>query len=128
MIRNYLEKHIASKVNRYEQERFKATCLLHETLNMYNKCILEINVWPWWVYAHMKPGHSRYCRLLLKMIYGHTGLGCHTARFSNDSNLCKICDDCAPENVCHMLFCCNALQFLKGCNYGVLWKMRHLQH
>ena len=100
---------IASKVNESEQKRFKVTCLLYQTLDLYSKCIFEISIWPWWVYAHIKPEHGQPCRLLLKLIYGHSGLGCHVSKFSNESALCKLCHDNSYESVCHMLFCCKAL-------------------
>ena len=61
------------------------------------------------VYAHIKPEHGQLCRLLLKLIYGHSGLGCHVSKFSNESALCKLCHDNSYESVCHMLFCCKAL-------------------
>ena len=95
---------IKSSVMSHEEERFRCTTMMYNTLQIYNQCIDSIQMCPWWTYIQQNPGAVKKCMVLLRMLVGQTCFRCDTYRFGKHSNLCVLCDQFVPETLQHVFF------------------------
>ena len=96
-----------------EKKQLSATLCMHKSLRMFEKCILDIKMWSWWVFTHHFPQYMHKVRVLGRMLVEQNCLNSVVGRYDHSSQLCNLCDSREVETVSHMLFTCEYLQDLR---------------
>ena len=101
---------VSRKVLEYELCRFKCSCMLYKTLNVFCKAVDSVNMWSWWMHAHYYPEEAFKVHVLCRLLYNQNCLNCVVSHFNHTSPLCSLCDMNVIESPSHMLFeCCNVM-------------------
>ena len=110
--RNYLtDKSIIKKhIYDVEVERWKATCLLYSSLNIFRIATESISMNCWWIFSKATPLASNKVSSLMAVMMGSQPAG-YQQNFSRDP--CSLCDESTYDNVIHVLFDCDRMAQLR---------------
>lgn len=101
---------ITQKVLEYELCRFKCSCMIYKSLNLFQESVDAIHMWSWWNHAHYYPEDAFKVFVLCRLLYNQNCLNCVVSHYNNSSPLCSLCAMNVVECPSHMLFeCCNDL-------------------
>jgi len=98
---------VKQRISDTEQNAFNITCMLYRGLAVFDKCISNINMWTWWIYAHNHPEQSQKVCVLCRLLVGQHCLKDVVSHYDKSSPICELCDNNVAETVEHLLFNCS---------------------
>jgi hypothetical protein len=94
-------------VNEHETQCFKATCIMHPTLQLFTECICSLEVWKWWSICSLCPELTYKVKVIARILFQQTCFAGSTYRFiRNATKSCQMCDTYTEESAEHVLFEC----------------------
>ena len=121
---NHIKRHVKSVIWRYENQRWKATCLLYKDLWIYNENMLNISIHPWLIFMKDCPYAYHKGASVMSLFQGCQPRG--TMR-NMSGRCCGICDDASLDGPAHILFECRALQYKRSITWGNTLKSMPVQ-
>ena len=121
---NCMQSHNQGKINRYKKiiknvvkdhERmcWKATMLMFHKLPLYDSCVTDIQMHPWWHFAKSTPSYFRQASSIVAIICGAQP---KFFQCNFNSSLCGLCCERQLETPEHILFKCTAFEILRSKN------------
>ena len=101
-----IKKHILD----VENQRWRATCLLYSSLDIFRNATKSINMNCWWIFSKASPLTTNKVSSLMAVMMGGQPSG-YQQNFSRDA--CTLCDSQSYDNVIHVLFDCDKLSQMR---------------
>ena len=89
-----------------DQARWKATCLMYNSLWAYNTSVTSIKLHPWWVFLRDFPATFKKVSCVLAVL---SGTQPRKLQRNFSASICKLCVNSCRETSLHILFECTAL-------------------
>lgn len=109
----FLEKKrlVRKRVLESELNRWKATCIMHEQLDMYVETNNRTAMHPWWIFSRNMPNMMRKVASVMALLMG----GQPRALQRNiEGRRCRICETLENDDSVHVLFICSSLHKIRG--------------
>ena len=97
---------INQRISSKEHNAFSVTCMLFKGVQLFTRCISDIKMWSWWVFAHRHPQHSYKVRVLCRLLVGQHCLKQVVFHYNRSSPVCDLCEMYVAETAPHLLFEC----------------------
>ena len=66
---NVLKKLTKSAIKGHEQDCFLISIFFHRSLSMYQECIMNVKIWPYWQLTKFKPKGYRLRRIACRLMF-----------------------------------------------------------
>ena len=98
----------------YENKCFQATMLLYTRMEMFKKCVPNVEIWPWYVFVNkVRPFSQRECKSIARLMFRESCLNGDQDKVNKQSPICCLCESGWPEDANHLLFVCEQFSHLR---------------
>ena len=104
------KKFVKKQVWDLEILQWKLTCSMYDKLNVYNRCVHEMKLHPWWMFVKFYPSFFKMTAAVISVLMGEQPRGFQIY----DKKKCEICRNNDIDCSFHVLFECRALDTVRS--------------